>query len=72
MGDHVAHHKRKRPKNRRSGCLFCKHWKHNGERRRVTSANSKNLHDLKGTGKQEYRAYLNEKDGVEDSMSSEE
>lgn len=21
------HHKRKRPKNRRAGCLMCKHWK---------------------------------------------
>lgn len=24
------HHKRKRPKNRRSGCLLCKNWKING------------------------------------------
>lgn len=24
------HHKRKRPKNRRAGCLMCKHWKVNG------------------------------------------
>ena len=24
------HHKRKRPKNRRAGCLLCKPWKANG------------------------------------------
>ncbi len=24
------HHKRKRPKNRRAGCLMCKPWKANG------------------------------------------
>ena len=24
------HHKRKRPKNSRAGCLMCKHWKVNG------------------------------------------
>ena len=26
----MAHHKRKRPKNRRGGCLMCKYWKING------------------------------------------
>ncbi len=26
----MAHHKRKRPKNRRAGCLICKPWKVNG------------------------------------------
>ena len=26
----MAHHKRKRPKNRRSGCLWCKPFKMNG------------------------------------------
>jgi hypothetical protein len=26
----MANHKRKRPKNRRSGCLMCKFWKING------------------------------------------
>ncbi len=25
----MAHHKRRRPKNRRAGCLFCKPWKAN-------------------------------------------
>ena len=26
----MGHHKRKRPKNRRAGCLLCKPWKVNG------------------------------------------
>lgn len=26
-GGSMAHHKRRRPKSRRSGCLMCKHWK---------------------------------------------
>ena len=26
----MANHKRRRPKNRRSGCLLCKSWKVNG------------------------------------------
>lgn len=26
----IMHHKRKRPKNRRAGCLMCKPWKVNG------------------------------------------
>jgi hypothetical protein len=26
----MAHHKRKRPKKRRAGCLLCKPWKMNG------------------------------------------
>jgi hypothetical protein len=30
----MAHHKRRRPKNRRAGCLLCKPWKVNGYARR--------------------------------------
>lgn len=30
----MAHHKRRRPKNRRAGCLMCKPWKANHARRR--------------------------------------
>jgi hypothetical protein len=30
----MAHHKRRRPKNRRAGCLLCKPWKVNGFNRR--------------------------------------
>ena len=26
----MAHHKRRRPKNRRAGCLMCRPWKING------------------------------------------
>ena len=29
------HHKRKRPKNRRAGCLLCKFWKVNGFGKRL-------------------------------------
>lgn len=29
----MAHHKRRRPKNRRSGCLLCKPWKANGAKK---------------------------------------
>lgn len=32
----MAHHKRKRPKNRRSGCLMCKPHKANGAKDRDT------------------------------------
>lgn len=28
----MAHHKRKRPRNRRGGCKLCKFWKVNGYR----------------------------------------
>jgi len=31
----MAHHKRKRPKNRRAGCLMCKPHKANGQDRRT-------------------------------------
>jgi len=30
----MANHKRRRPKNRRAGCLMCKPWKANGFGRR--------------------------------------
>lgn len=30
---HMAHHKRKKPKNARSGCLMCKYWKVNGAKK---------------------------------------
>ena len=28
----MSHHKRRRPKNRRGGCLLCKSWKMNGSK----------------------------------------
>lgn len=32
----MANHKRKRPKNRRAGCLYCKYWKVNGFGKRIS------------------------------------
>lgn len=29
----MAHHKRRRPKHQRAGCLFCKPWKDEREKR---------------------------------------
>ena len=29
----MANHKRRRPKNKRAGCLLCKPWKANGSKR---------------------------------------
>jgi len=34
----MAHHKRRRPKNCRAGCLLCKPWKVNGVRTERTDA----------------------------------
>ena len=34
----MANHKRKRPKNRRAGCLLCKPWKVNGFSKRRAGA----------------------------------
>ena len=42
----MGHHKRKRPKNRRAGCLLCKPWKMNGgsrSRERFFSSRLKRL-----------------------------
>jgi len=36
----VANHKRKRPKNRRAGCLLCKRWKVKGSPSRVSTPSS--------------------------------
>jgi len=36
----MAHHKRKRPKNQRAGCLMCKPWKMNGFGKSRTDAES--------------------------------
>jgi hypothetical protein len=33
----MPHHKRRRPKSRRAGCLLCKPWKMNGFNRRGRS-----------------------------------
>lgn len=36
----MAHHKRKRPKNRRAGCLWCKPHKANGAKKNGWAANA--------------------------------
>jgi hypothetical protein len=40
----MAHHKRKRSKNRRSGCLLCKPWKMNGFAKNRSDAESLSDH----------------------------
>jgi len=40
----MAHHKRKRPKNPRAGCLLCKHWKVNGFSKRRADAEQFSAH----------------------------
>jgi len=37
----MLHHKRKRPKNRRAGCLLCKPWKVNGAGRKGNGENER-------------------------------
>jgi hypothetical protein len=41
----MAHHKRKRPKNRRAGCLLCKWHKANGTK---GTKSAQTLQELKG------------------------
>jgi hypothetical protein len=41
----MAHHKRKRPKNRRAGCLFCKPHKANGAKGKEKAAVLRRLQD---------------------------
>jgi hypothetical protein len=60
-------HKRKRPKNRRSGCLLCKHWKVIGFRtermdgERYSDHRRRQIADeqIEGYMKSEYAAYRN-------------
>ena len=42
----MAHHKRRKPKSARSGCLLCKPWKANGSKRRerMRHSDSKRLY----------------------------
>jgi hypothetical protein len=44
----MAHHKRKRPKNRRAGCLLCKPHKANGAKHKHP------LQEQRAQGKQEW------------------
>lgn len=46
----MAHHKRRRPKNRRAGCLFCKPFKANGCQRPAHT-------DLRRAGEAKHRGH---------------
>ena len=55
----MAHHKRRRPKNRRAGCLHCKPHKANGAKRRKSYLR-----------KQMLRAIVTEKEQIAEVGSS--
>ena len=55
----MAHHKKKRAKNQRAGCRFCKPYKGNGVRRRGNVGSS----NRSRTWKQEWRGWLKEREG---------
>jgi hypothetical protein len=52
------HHKRKRPKNRRAGCLLCKPWKASGASRLRPEAEAFSAHRRRVTAEVERRAAL--------------
>jgi hypothetical protein len=55
----MAHHKRRRPKNRRAGCLLCKPWKANGFARRQRVDGEKFTdHSRRGAIEAEVSAFL--------------
>jgi len=56
----MANHKRRRPKNRRAGCLMCKPHKANGVKKRA--GNGKFM-EYSRTWKQEHKGWLKEKEG---------
>jgi len=60
----MAHHKRRRPKNRRSGCLLCKPHKANGIKKRkfVSASGVPTRCDLARTWKQEARGQIAERE----------
>ena len=41
----MAHHKRRRPKNRRAGCLLCKPHKANGAKNKVKASDRRKMQD---------------------------
>ena len=53
----MAHHKRKRPKNRRSGCLMCKTWKVNGYRTERTDGEKFSDHRRRRFAAEEVRTF---------------
>jgi len=58
----LAHHKRRRPKNRRAGCLMCKPHKMNGVKKRGFPGGrpASGFRSLSRTWKQEARSCLDE------------
>ena len=56
----MANHKRKRPKNRRGGCLLCKPWKVNGYGKNQLDAASFNSTKQKYFAKQDIKAFQSE------------
>ena len=46
-------HKRKRPKNRRSGCLMCKPWKMNGAKNKLSHREAALLEAMRILAKQD-------------------
>lgn len=60
----MAHHKRRRPKNRRAGCLMCKAQKGNGVKKRGKVTNG--WGGRARTWQQEIRGWLDEKEQLAD------
>jgi len=64
----MANHKRRRPKNARSGCLMCKPHKANGVRKRGSVHGGARI-ALSRTWKQEARAALGEREQLDEQAA---
>ena len=53
----MAHHKRKRPQNRRRGCKMCKFWKVNGYRTGRSEGEKFSDHRRRSAAEQQIQAY---------------
>lgn len=58
----MPHHKRKRPKNRRAGCLLCKPWKVNGVPRYRLDSEQFGDHRRRRFTDQDLKAYWRERE----------
>lgn len=65
----MANHKRRRPKNRRSGCLMCKPHKVNGVKKRGSISNPM-MEGYQRTWKQEWRSGMKEREQIDDFFDS--
>jgi len=54
-------HKRKRPKNRRAGCLMCKHWKINGFGKNKPAWEAQSSHRSRVSADRDIDAYHEER-----------